>query len=77
MTQKTLPLIEDRSPPAAGTSLRWLLAQDGVIAIPKAGSVERVEENAAALAQPLGPEQLAELDRLFPPPAGPAPLAML
>lgn len=26
MTQKTLPRIEDRSPPAAGTSLRWLLA---------------------------------------------------
>ena len=58
-------------------AIAWLLAQDGVIAIPKTGSAKRLEENAAALAHPLSAAQLEELDRLFPPPQGPAPLAML
>lgn len=58
-------------------ALAWLLAQDAVIAIPKTGSVRRVEENAAAVAHPLSVAQLQELDRLFPPPDGPTPLAML
>jgi diketogulonate reductase-like aldo/keto reductase len=48
-----------------------------VIAIPKTGQRERLEENAGALAHPLSREQLAELDGLFAPPQGPAPLAML
>jgi diketogulonate reductase-like aldo/keto reductase len=61
----------------AQVALAWLLAQDGVIAIPKSGSPERVEANAAALSRPLTPAQLRELDDLFPPPRGPAPLAML
>lgn len=58
-------------------ALAWLLAQEGVIAIPKAANRRRVQENAAALAHPLTPAQLQELDRLFPPPKGPRPLAML
>jgi len=62
---------------AAQAALAWLLAQDGVIAIPKSASVERVEENAGALAHRLSAEQLRELDRLFPPPATAEPLAML
>jgi diketogulonate reductase-like aldo/keto reductase len=62
---------------AAQVALAWLLAQDGVIAIPKTGRRDRMEENAGALAHPLSREQLAQLDRLFPPPQGPAPLAML
>jgi aldehyde reductase len=61
----------------AQVALAWLLAQDGVIPIPKSSSADRVEANAAALSQPLTPAQLAELDELFPPPRGPAPLAML
>jgi aldehyde reductase len=61
----------------AQAALGWLLAQQDVIVIPKTGSRERVEENAAALARPLTPEQMEELDRLFPPPTGPTPLAML
>ncbi|MBK6009263.1 aldo/keto reductase [Ramlibacter ginsenosidimutans] len=47
------------------------------IAIPKTGSPERLQDNAAALAHPLSPAQLQELDRLFPPPKGPTALAML
>ena len=58
-------------------AVAWLLAQDGVIAIPKSGDPQRVEENAAALARPLTAADLQELDRLFPPPTGPSPLAML
>ena len=58
-------------------AIAWLLAQDGVIAIPKTGSGERVEENAAALDRPLSAADLQELDALFPPPSTPSPLAML
>jgi aldehyde reductase len=58
-------------------AIAWLLAQDGVIAIPKSGSPQRVQENAAALARPLTQAELDELDALFAPPSGPSPLAML
>ncbi len=61
----------------AQVALAWLLAQDGVIAIPKTGSRARLEENAGALAHALSPAQLRELDGLFPPPGGPSPLAMI
>lgn len=61
----------------AQAALAWLLAQEGVIAIPKSASLARVRENAAAREIPLDPAQLAELDRLFAPPAGPSALEML
>jgi diketogulonate reductase-like aldo/keto reductase len=61
----------------AQAALAWLLAQEGVIAIPKSASLARVRENAAAREITLDPAQLAELDRLFAPPAGPSPLQML
>jgi len=61
----------------AQVALAWLLANDDIIAIPKTGKRERLKENSGALDHPLTKEQLAELDRLFPPPQGPAPLQML
>ncbi|WP_300300697.1 aldo/keto reductase [Ferrovibrio sp.] len=61
----------------ARVALAWLLRQDGVIAIPKAGSVEHVRENRATLDVTLSPQDLAELDHAFPPPRGPRPLEML
>jgi aldehyde reductase len=61
----------------AQAALAWLLAQDGVIVIPKTGRRERLRENLGALDHALTAAQLAELDRLFPPPAGPRPLEML
>ncbi len=61
----------------AQAALAWLLAIDGVIAIPKTSSPERLEENIAAMGIKLTTEQLAELDKLFPPPDGPRPLEML
>ena len=61
----------------AQAALGWLLAKDGVIAIPKTGHRERLKENLGALDRSLTAEQLAELDRLFPPPDRPRPLEML
>jgi len=61
----------------AQAALAWLLAQDEVMVIPKTGRRDRLKENLGALDRVLGAEQLAELDRLFPPPQGPSPLQML
>ena len=61
----------------AQASLAWLLAHDDVIVIPKTARRDRLKENIAALDQRLTQAQLAELDRLFPPPTGPRPLEML
>ena len=61
----------------AQAALAWLLAQDGVIAIPKTSNRERLRENAVACEIGLSAAQRAELDRLFPPPCKPTPLEML
>lgn len=61
----------------AQVALAWLLRQDGVIPIPKASSAEHVRENRAALDLRLTEEDLADLERAFPPPRGPRPLEML
>lgn len=53
---------------AAQLALAWAMAQPGVIAIPKAVKPEHVRQNAAALEMKLSPDDLAELDRAFPPP---------
>ncbi len=58
-------------------ALAWLLSKGGVIVIPKTSRRERLKENLAALDLALSSNQLGELDRLFPPPAGPQPLDML
>lgn len=61
----------------AQAALAWLLASEDVIVIPKSGRRDRLRENVGALEHRLTSEQLAELDRLFPPPTGPVPLEML
>jgi diketogulonate reductase-like aldo/keto reductase len=60
----------------AQVALAWLLLHDGVIAIPRAGVPGHVRENRSALDLHLA-EDLADLDRAFPPPDGPQPLEML
>jgi diketogulonate reductase-like aldo/keto reductase len=62
---------------SAQAALAWLLANDDVIVIPKTGRRERLKENLGALDHRLTKAQLEELDRLFPPPAGPHSLDML
>ncbi len=61
----------------AQVALAWLLHQEGVVVIPKAARPDHVRENRAALDLELTPEELKELDRAFPPPAGPKPLQMV
>jgi diketogulonate reductase-like aldo/keto reductase len=60
----------------AQVALAWLLAQEGVIAIPKAVSARHVRENAAALEVVLTADDLADLDAAFAPPKRATPLAM-
>jgi len=61
----------------AQVALAWLLSRDDIIAIPKTGNHERLRENFAALDLVLTGEQLAALDKLFPPPRHSQPLSML
>jgi diketogulonate reductase-like aldo/keto reductase len=58
-------------------ALAWVLRRGDVIAIPKAGSVAHVEENRAALDLRITAEDLAELDRAWPPPRRKLPLEMI
>ena len=53
---------------AAQVALAWVLREPHVIAIPKAGTEEHVRDNLAALDVRLTQENLADLDRAFPPP---------
>lgn len=61
----------------AQLALAWLLTRDGILPIPKAGSVSHVRDNRAALDLTLSEAELRRLDDLFPPPRAPEPLAML
>jgi diketogulonate reductase-like aldo/keto reductase len=66
-----------RGATAAQIALAWLLRQDGTTVIPKASRSEHVRENRGALDVSLTQEDLAALDRAFPPPRGNSPLGML
>ncbi len=72
-----MALAERRGATSAQIALAWLLRQGDVIAIPKAADAAHLSENRAALDLALSQEDLAELDRAFPPPRGAEPLAML
>ncbi|RVD49346.1 MAG: aldo/keto reductase [Mesorhizobium sp.] len=61
----------------AQIALAWVMRQDGVIAIPKAGSQEHVRQNVAALDIKLTPQDIADLDRAFPPPTRKRGLEMI
>jgi len=61
----------------AQVALAWVLRQDGVVTIPKAGSVAHVRENRKALDLTLDDEALRVLDAAFPPPTRARPLEML
>jgi len=61
----------------AQVALAWTLQHDGLLAIPKAGSVEHVRENRAAADLVLPETVLAQLDTAFPRPRSRRPLEML
>ena len=58
-------------------ALAWVLRQPGMIAIPKASNEEHVRDNARSIDIKLTKENLADLDREFPPPKSKKPLPML
>ncbi len=68
---------QERSVSAAQLAIAWLLHQENVIVIPKSSRIEHVEQNRAALDLKLDVEELAALDKVFPPPTKPVPLEML
>ncbi|MBN9464989.1 aldo/keto reductase [Brevundimonas sp.] len=61
----------------AQVALAAVLRHDGVIAIPKASSVEHVQANADALEVQFDLEDLERLDRAFPPPTQAVPLDII
>jgi len=54
---------------AAAVALAWAIRSGHVIAIPEAGSVAHVKENAVALSLTLTPQELQTLDAVHPPPS--------
>ncbi len=75
--QKLVEFSRQNDMTPAQAALAWLLAKDDVVVIPKTGRRERLQENLGALDRQLSTSQLAELDRLFPPPTSPQSLEML
>ena len=61
----------------AQLALAWLLAQDDVVAIPKASDPAHVHDNRNALDITLPEALRAEIDSIFPPPSGPSALKMI
>ena len=61
----------------AQVALAWLMRQDDVIVIPKSSRVAHIDDNLAALDLTLTDDDLAALDRAFPPPRRATPLDML
>jgi diketogulonate reductase-like aldo/keto reductase len=61
----------------AQVALAWLLRQDGMIVIPKATQPEHVRDNRGALDLRLTADDLAVIDRAFPPPKRRSALGML
>jgi diketogulonate reductase-like aldo/keto reductase len=61
----------------AQVALAWVLRQDMVNAIPRAGTPEHVRDNSGALELHLDAHDLAALDHAFPPPAEPTPLEVI
>jgi diketogulonate reductase-like aldo/keto reductase len=66
-----------RSATPTQVALAWLLRQEGMVVIPKASRQEHVRENLGALDLELTDQDIADLDRAFPPPKGRSSLGML
>jgi diketogulonate reductase-like aldo/keto reductase len=78
LENKTLKKIAQRHDASrAQIALAWVLRQPDVIAIPKASNVKHVRDNAGSIKVKLTKEDLADLDREFPPPKSKKALPML
>ncbi len=74
-TLKKVAKRHDATP--AQIALAWVLRQPGVIAIPKASNEKHVRDNARSIKIRLSKEDLADLDREFPPPKSKKSLPVL
>jgi len=72
-----LRLAAEYSATPAQIALRWVLRNDATIALPKAGTPGHARQLRSALDIPLSPQDLAALDRAFPPPKRKVPLEMI
>jgi diketogulonate reductase-like aldo/keto reductase len=61
----------------AAVAVAWTMRHPHVVSIPKASNLVHVKENFAADSVSLDAEDLARLDKAFPPPARKKPLGML
>ena len=68
---------KERGATAAQIALAWALSRPDVIAIPKAVKRDHLRQNIAAADLALSPADLAEIDRHFPAPRQPTPLAIV
>lgn len=72
--RKLAPVAARHGATPAQVALAFSARLPGMQTIPKSSNPQRVAENAAAGDLALTDEDLAEIDRLFPPPKGPTPL---
>ncbi len=70
-------MAQARGVSAAQLALAWVMAQEGVVAIPKAARESHQRENLAAATLVLSAAERAELERAFPAPRRKTPLAVL
>ncbi|MCM3879450.1 MAG: aldo/keto reductase [Vicinamibacterales bacterium] len=70
-------LADRKKATPAQIALAWTLRQNGVIAIPKASRLEHVRENRDVLEIALTPDDLTELDGVFPSPSRKVSLEVL
>lgn len=75
--RKLAAIAGRRNATPAQIAITWLLAQPGIIVIPKAGDPRHVVENRGAADMELTSSELAELDHEFPRPRHRKPLEML
>ncbi|MBC7955319.1 MAG: aldo/keto reductase [Cytophagales bacterium] len=62
---------------AAQVALAWVVSQPGVVAIPKASSVQHLQDNLAAESVSLNADELKQIDARFPPPKRKTQLSMI
>jgi diketogulonate reductase-like aldo/keto reductase len=72
-----IDIAERHGATPAQVALAWAIRDSGVIVIPKAADEAHVRDNRAALGVKLTAQDLADIDRVFPPPRKARPLEML
>jgi diketogulonate reductase-like aldo/keto reductase len=60
----------------AQLALAWMLGRPGVVAVPKSSDATHLRHNWEAATLSLDADEIAQLDRLFPPPRRKQPLAV-